>query len=165
VTISATTPGARIYYTTNGTTPTTSSTLYAGPITVGATQTVKAIAAATGFTNSAVASATYTMVVATPTFSPAGGTYSAPQAVTISDTTPGARIYYTTNGTTPTTSSTLYEGPVTLDATQTVMAIGATAGYLSSVVASTTFTINIPPRPTCFSYDNAGNMTAVRECP
>jgi hypothetical protein len=94
VAVTSATPGARIYYTTNGTTPTTSSTLYSSPITVSATTTVKALAAATGYTTSAVASATYTLVAATPTFSPAAGTYGANQTVTISSATPGAKIYY-----------------------------------------------------------------------
>jgi hypothetical protein len=61
VTISDATPGATIYYTEDGTTPTASSTPYTGPISVAATTTIQAIAVASGFTNSAVASATYTI--------------------------------------------------------------------------------------------------------
>ena len=53
-----------------------------------------------------------TTQAATPTFSPAAGTYSGAQSVTISDATSGATIYYTTNGTTPTTSSTKYTGTI-----------------------------------------------------
>jgi hypothetical protein len=111
VTISDATSGATIYYTTNGTTPTTSSTKYTGPVTVSSTETLEAIAVVTGDTNSTVASAAYTIAsslpsVSTPTFSPAAGTYSSAQSVTISDASSGATIYYTTNGTTPTTSST-----------------------------------------------------------
>ena len=118
VTISDTTSGAAIYYTTNGTTPTTSSTKYSAPVSVGSTETIQAIAVASGYTNSAVASAAYTINIpqtaATPTFSPAGGSYSSAQSVTISDTTTGAVIYYTTNGTTPTTSSTKYSAAISV---------------------------------------------------
>jgi hypothetical protein len=78
---------------------------------------------------------------ATPTFSPLPGTYSAGQPVSLSDTTVGAAIYYTLNGTTPNTNSTLYTGPITLNSTRTINAIGLASGYSSSTVASGTYTI------------------------
>ncbi|MFZ1086034.1 MAG: Ig-like domain repeat protein, partial [Terracidiphilus sp.] len=112
VTISDATAGATIYYTTNGSTPTTSSTVYGGAITVPATapvtETLQAIAVVSGYAPSSVASAVYTMTppAAAPTFSPAAGTYTTAQSVTIADATAGATIYYTTNGNTPTTTST-----------------------------------------------------------
>src|SRR5258705_8422940 len=61
--------------------------------------------------------------VATPTFSPAGGTYSQSQTVTISDATSGATIYYTTDGSTPTTSSTVYSAPISVTQTTTIRAM------------------------------------------
>jgi hypothetical protein len=108
VTISDTTAGATIYYTTDGSTPSTSSAVYSAPITVSSTETIDAIATASGYNTSAMASATYTIAIptaATPTFSPAAGAYSSAQSVTVSDTTPGAVIYYTTDGSTPTPTS------------------------------------------------------------
>jgi chitobiase/beta-hexosaminidase-like protein len=145
VTISDSTAGAAIYYTTNGATPTTSSTRYTSAITVSATTTIKAIATATGMSNSAVATATYTIgtetAVATPTFSPAAGTYSTAQQVTISDSTAGAAIYYTTNGTTPTASSTRYTGAITVSATTTIKAIATASGMTNSAVANAVYTI------------------------
>jgi hypothetical protein len=144
VTISDSSSGATIYYTTNGTTPTTSSTKYTGAISVSASETIQAIAVATGYSNSAVASATYTItpVLPTPTFAPAGGTYSAAQSVTISDSSSGVTIYYTTNGTTPTTSSTKYTGPISVAASETIQAIAVATGYTNSAVASATYTIS-----------------------
>jgi hypothetical protein len=148
VTISCTTAGAKIYYTTNGSTPTTSSTVYAGAITVSATETVKAIASASGDQQSNVGSAAYTIgaapapVVATPTFAPAAGTYSSAQSVTISCTTAGAKIYYTTNGATPTTSSTVYAGAIAVSATETVKAIATANGDQQSGVGSAAYTIS-----------------------
>jgi subtilase family serine protease len=88
------------------------------------------------------------LAVAAPVFSPAAGTYSTAQSVTLSDATTGATIYYTTNGTTPTTSSTRYTGaitvPVTTPATETIQAIAVTSSASSSI-ASATYTIAYPP--------------------
>ena len=76
---------------------------------------------------------------AAPTFSPTGGTYTSSQSVTISATS-GAAIYYTTNGDTPSTSSTLYTGPITISSTTTLKAI-AVNDNLSSEVATASYTI------------------------
>src|SRR6201999_3906118 len=70
VTISDTTAGATIRYTVDGSTPTASSTQYTGPITVSTSQTVNAIAIASGMTNSAVGSAVYNIGATTPTSCP-----------------------------------------------------------------------------------------------
>jgi N-acetylneuraminic acid mutarotase len=82
---------------------------------------------------------------ATPTLSPAGGTFASSQSVTISDSIPGATIYYTTNGTTPTTSSTQYTGAITVSSTETIQAIAIASGYSSSTVNSAAYTIGVPP--------------------
>ena len=150
VTISDTTSGASIYYTTNGTTPTTSSTLYSAPIAISATTTIEAIASdAPTYTNSNVATATYTInlpAAATPTFSPAPGTFTSAQSVLLADTTTGASIYYTTNGSTPTTASTLYSPstPIAVSSTTTINAIAVAPGFSNSAVATGTYTINGP---------------------
>ena len=143
VTITDPTPAATIYYTTDGSTPTTTSTKYTAPILVQVTETIKAIAVATGYTQSAVASATYIIkpTVATPVFSPVAGTYTSTQSVTINDATLGATIYYTTNGSTPTTASTKYTGPITARVTQTIKAIATATGDTQSAVASATYTL------------------------
>lgn len=146
VTLSDTTAGTTIYYTTNGTAPTTSSTVYTGPITISSSETIEAIAAASGFTTSAVATVAYTITppAAPPMFSPAAGTYTSPQTVTISDATSGATIYYTTNGTTPTTSSPTYTGPISVSSSETIEAIATASGYSTSTVATAAYTINLP---------------------
>jgi N-acetylneuraminic acid mutarotase len=145
VAISDATLGTVIYYTTDGATPTTSSTPYMGPITVSAPETVKAIAAASGYSLSAVAGATYVILppAAVPTFSVPSGRYLSVQTVTISDATPGAQIYYTMDGTTPTTTSTLYSGPITVDSTKTIQVLVVADGYYPST-ASASYTINLP---------------------
>jgi Galactose oxidase-like, Early set domain/Chitobiase/beta-hexosaminidase C-terminal domain/Glyoxal oxidase N-terminus len=144
VTISDSTAGAAIYYTANGTTPTTSSNLYTGPITVSSTVTIKAIAAAPGYSHSGVATALYTIAAIAPAFSPKAGTYTAAQSVSMTDATAGASIYYTTNGTKPTTSSTLYNGPIAVTTTQMVKAIAVATGYGNSSVTSAAYVIAVP---------------------
>ena len=148
VSLTDTTAGATIYYTTNGTTPTTGSSVFStsSPIAVSATTTVEAMAVASGYNNSAVASGTFTInlpAAATPTFSPAPGTYTSTQSVTLSDTTSGASIYYTTDGTTPTTSSKLFSpsSPISVSTTTTIEAIAVASGYSPSAVATGTYTI------------------------
>ena len=141
VTLSDTTSGATIYYTTDGSTPTTGSTPYTGAaISVTQSMTIRAMAAASGMTNSSVASATYTLRTATPTFSPPAGTYVLPQLVSISDASPGATIYYTTDGSTPTTSSARYSGPILVVTTTTIRAMAVVPGWSQSPVASATYT-------------------------
>jgi len=143
VAISTTTSGATIRYTTDGSTPTASTgTVYSGAVTVSTTTTIKAIAYATSMSDSAIASATYTIQVTTPTFSPLAGTYAATQSVTISTTTAGAAIRYTTDGSTPTsTTGTLYSGPITVGSNLTLSAIAYKTGLADSAVGSSAYTI------------------------
>jgi hypothetical protein len=167
VSISTTTPSATIYYTTNGATPTTSSPVYSGPITVSASETVEAIAVASGGSASSASSAAYTITppTATPAFSPAGGTYSSAQTVSISTTTPSATIYYTTNGATPTTSSPVYSGPITVTANETINTIAVAAGYKTSAMGSASYTVNLPQAatpalsPATGTYSSAQTVT------
>ena len=142
VTISTATSGASIRYTTDGSAPSeTAGTVYSAPITVSSTETVKAIAYESGMTDSAVASATYTISVATPTFSPGAGTYTSAQTVTISTATSGASIRYTTDGSTPSeTAGTVYSAPITVSSTETVKAIAYESGMTDSSVASVVYT-------------------------
>jgi len=143
VTISDATPGKEMYYTTNGSKPTTRSTPYTGAISVSSTETIKAIAVASGFLESPVATATYTIepLAATPAFSPAAGTYRTAQSVTISDTTPGTTIHYTLNGAQPTAKSPTYTSPIAISKTETLKAIALASGYAESDTASGTYTI------------------------
>jgi len=92
-----------------------------------------------------VSSATYTIAPAapTPTFSPAAGAVTSGQIVKIADTaTTGLVIYYTTNGSTPTASSSKYTSAgIKVTATETIKAIAVATGYSPSIVASATYTV------------------------
>ncbi len=150
ITLADSTAGATIYYTTNGTTPNSNSAVYSpsSPIAVNTTTTIEAFAAVSGYGNSSVTIGTYTIgtqttTAAEPTFGQNPGTYSGTQTITLSDTTPGATIYYTTNGSTPTNNSSVYNpsSPITVNSTMTIEAIAEASGYNNSPVLSGTFTI------------------------
>jgi N-acetylneuraminic acid mutarotase len=144
VTIGDTTPGATIYYTTDNTTPTVSSNVYSGPIAVSSSETIRAIAVASEYPQSALATATYTVnipVAAAPTFSLASGTYATAQTVAMSDATPGAKIYYTTDGTAPTANSAVYGTPITLSSSAIIQAFAVAGNYLNSAKATADYII------------------------
>jgi hypothetical protein len=140
VQISDSTTGATIYYTTDGSQPTAGSTVYTKPIKVAKTTTVNAVAQATGDTLSATATAVYTfggVTVAAPQFAPAPGTYTGSVVVTITDSTTGALIYYTTDGSRPAVgqgTTNQYTGTLTLTASATrLQAIGVVGSSTSTV--------------------------------
>ena len=133
ITISSTTPGTTIHYTTDGETEPTSSsgTLYSAPFNVSAPITIKAIASKTGFDDSGVTTKTFSQV-AIPTIQNNGS-----NAISITTTTPGATIYYTLNGTTPTTSATQYTEPLTENVSNvTIKAIAVKDGMINSAEQS-----------------------------
>jgi hypothetical protein len=160
ITISCPTSGAAIYYTntTTGVEPTTSSTLYTGPVTVLNGSILKAIAVGTD--TSWVTSQTYSYLQASaPVFSPGGKYISGPTPITISSSTANARFYYTTNGDDPTTSSTLYIKPVTVNGGTILKAIAVSDNTVASSVTSLTFTV-----PAAYSRPGtipAGGVVAV----
>ena len=78
---------------------------------------------------------------AAPTFSPAPGTYATSQNVSISDTTSGATLYYTLDGSTPTTSSKIYSTPISVTASMTINAMAVAPGLNNSPVASGDYSI------------------------
>ncbi|HEY0163154.1 MAG TPA: CotH kinase family protein [Edaphobacter sp.] len=76
-----------------------------------------------------------------PVFSVAPGSYESTQTVALSDATPGAVIYYTVDGTTPTTLSTIYSAPIAVHYSQTIQAIAVGSGYGPSPVSSAAYEI------------------------
>ena len=165
ITLTDATNGAVIYYTTDGSVPTTSSNRYLGPIAISATTTIRAMAAAPGLDNSSVTGGTYTLVdapAARPTVSPAAGIYASTQKVTLSDATSGAVIYYTTDLSTPTTSSTRYQAPILVSRSTTIRAMAVAPGYSNSAVVNGKFTIQAPAptfSPAAGPYTITQNVT------
>lgn len=125
-----------IYYTLNGNDPTTASTLYTGPFTVNNGQTIKAFAVRDNYYDSNISTVTFTAVkVATPTIT------MDQSGVSFSCATNGASFYYTTDGSTPTTSLTPWNGtPITnLSDGATITVIAAKTGMIASDPATETY--------------------------
>ncbi|SFW24446.1 Chitobiase/beta-hexosaminidase C-terminal domain-containing protein [Prevotellaceae bacterium HUN156] len=146
------TTGSTMYYTTDGTTPTTESTEYNstnGIAIPAATTTIKVIAVKAGMVSD-VASATYTYnSIAKPLFTPADGSqlyYG--ETVAITCATDGTTIYYTTDGTEPTASSNEYSAPIAITANTVTLKAFAKKGTEESSIATATFTLKAPAAPT-----------------
>lgn len=134
-----------LWYTLDGSAPISSapSLLYAGPFNVSTPLTLKASAFKTGWTASGVSSAAFVPTVATPVFTPAPGTYTTSQSVTITTATAGATVHYTTDGSPPTILSPVYSGPVNLTQTTTLKAAAFLAGWADSLTAEGGYTIQV----------------------
>ena len=142
ITITTTTIGADIYYTIDGSDPTTESIRYTGPFREGPEHAhvsgvdIKAIAVKPGMFWSNNGSGTVTLTCDPPLITRTGA-----NTFEISSTFPvvGANIYYTTDETEPTTSSTLYSGPFTHGVPCTIKAIVMANGYYDSPKAERSF--------------------------
>jgi hypothetical protein len=153
VTISASTGGVICYNTTgspatNGTTGCTTGTHYTAPVSVSATETLYAVAGGTGYSDSSVGSAAYTITTPTasaPTFSPVAGAVTNPTTVTASTSTSGcgSYIYFDTNST-PTTHQTTYS--VTTAVTLHAYVHGCPS-YADSSISSAAYTITAAATP------------------
>lgn len=117
-----------------------------------------------GYVPSSVLTNSYTTSgspsVATPVISPTTSSYYMPFTATITDSTPASSIFYTTDGSTPTTGSTPYTSPISVSATTTtVKAIASASGYTNSAVASATYTYSPPALLGCYQTNNIGGSS------
>lgn len=99
---------------------------------------------------------------ATPTFSPVAGSYSGPLVVTVSSSTPGGTIFYTTDGSTPThsSSSVANGGTITLNASATIKAFVSVSDFADSTASSASYIVTAPSHysvPDCRDYGNFPN--------
>ena len=157
ISFASSTSGVTFYYTTNGTTPTTSSAS-ASSFTTAGSATVKVLAVKTNYTNSAVASASYTIKVPTPSFGASTGTYTNDQSITLSNSLSGATILYKLGSGTFNT----YTGAFNTSGTGTYTAYATKSGYTDSGEVSATYTIKLTAPTlsvTSGTFDNDFNVT------
>lgn len=143
VTLSTETPDAVIRFTIDGSAPTSSSTEFIGPIRLDKTTTVKARAFKAGLIASGTATATFILrdKVADPVFDPPDATtFENTLVVTITSETAGAAIRFTTDGSTPDSTSEEFTGPFTLEETTTVKARAFKTALTTSEVVEVTYT-------------------------
>jgi hypothetical protein len=112
--------------------------------------------------NNRVRKVTFSGLAVAPEFSPAPGAYITAQTVTLSDATPGASIYYTTDGTTPTANSSAYSGSISVSATEALQAIAVAPGYTASGVATAVYTIGVAAPPTIIVTPSASSITSAQ---
>ena len=151
--ISCATEGAAIYYTINGTQPSSSSNVYNGPVTIEGNCTIKALAIKDGQSSEV---STYTVsdfVCAAPTINQTAGSND----ISITSDTRNASIYYTLDNTIPTKSSTLYIGEFTITKSCIVKAIAVRSAHADSPVA-TQSVIYYPPTPDGEDVVISGNV-------
>ena len=156
ITITSTTPANTIYYTTDGETEPSSSagTQYTAPFDVSGPITIKAIATKDGFDDSEVTTKSFSQV-ATPTIQA-----NADNTISITCATSGATIYYTTDGSTPTTSSTQYTSPLGWEcSSKPIKAIAVKNGSINSTVATGSVTLKCA-KPV-FSVTTIGNTRSL----
>ena len=148
ISLSDATASSAIFYTLDGTTPGTSvggsTQQYSSAITVASSETINAIATASGFSPSNVATAAFVITAlpaaATPVIAPATGSFTSAQTVSITDTTAGATIFYALNGP-ASTASTQYTGPFVVSSTTTVNAIATAPSFATSSTGTSIITI------------------------
>ena len=113
-----------------------------------------------------ITSASGLEVVEAPVISPDGGAIATNQEITITCATEGASIYYTIDGTEPSTSSTLYEGAFTLAEECTVKAIAVAEGMANSAVVEAAFTfLSEDLKVVTFDFTNPGSLNPAQETP
>jgi hypothetical protein len=148
VALAATDPGASIFFTTDGSPPTTASSPYTGPITITTTTTLSFVAvSADGQTVSPVHAPVYRIEPAmlTVTALPAGGIFTSAQEVVLAANDASAGIFYTVDGSDPTPlTGTPFSGPISLAHNGDVVLKFIAAGATSTAVQTERYSIRIP---------------------
>ncbi len=154
VNITCPTSGAIIYFTTNGTNPIpggSATHVFVGPFAIFQNTTLKALAVKNNIrsqiSTSVLTFSTNPVHANAPVITPGSGSFSGPQTISISCSTPNSTIYFTTTGNTPvvgTSFTRIYTGPFQLPLTGTIKALAVKSGMGNSPVSSSYISINSP---------------------
>ncbi|MGB8259626.1 MAG: FN3 associated domain-containing protein [Terracidiphilus sp.] len=175
ITMTAPVAGSTIYYTTNGSVPTTSSTKYgAAPFTLSKSAVITAFATVPGQANSQATIDTF-LDAPTPQILPASAPVAGATTITITDTTTGGKIYYTTDGSDPTAGGPTvktYSSGFSVTPTSAVPAV-VQAAYFTAVtdfagnpwsawspIATSTYTLASKPAVTTAAATSVTATTA-----
>ena len=170
-TVSSSTPGATIRYTTNGAEPTEADPIVSGgTVAVGESLTLKARAFKPGLAESNTNVAVYTLVVQAPSLSPGWGSYSTAQNVVVSCPIAGTTARYTTSGQDPTESDPTVAcgSALPVDQTQTLKVRGWKSGWSPSSVTAHTYTMVVGTpalAPAGGAYTSAQDVTVTTVTP
>lgn len=167
VAVGQTSPAVTVRYTVDGSTPGDGSPVVPTPLiiaTTGTQLTLRAFRA--GWTPSDTASATYTLKAAPPVLSPGSTTVIGSVAITASTATPSAQIRYTSDGSQPTATSTVFPASLTVTTPTTLMAQTYRTGFLPSAVVQATYNVltpgsSIPPTPVLRVTYRTNNSIAI----
>jgi hypothetical protein len=136
-----------IYYTLDGADPTTTSTKYTQPINISTTTTLKFMAIDTAGNHSTISTESYILDIIditppTVTANPKGGTYTSEQSISLS-ASELATIYYTLDGSDPTTNSSIYSEPITISSSKTLKFMAVDTAENQSTVFTETYTVDL----------------------
>lgn len=171
VMLSSNDSSASIYYTVDGSEPNDQGTKYDGPVSLSTDgeHVLKFVAVAADGSRSSVGTETYLIDTAAPDVAadPEGGSWPSAKDVTLSSTDPTAKIYYTLNGSTPSSASTPCSGPVTISKTSTLKAVAIDPAGNRSLPGSWTFTIGLAttsmtlgtPTPSTVTFGGTTTLT------
>ena len=144
VIISCATEGADIYYTADGTNPTTESAKYTAPIELTASAEIKAIAVKSGMNDSNAADESVTVEKAAAPVASVTGEVEVGTSVKLLCTTPGAEIYYTLGDSLEEDNYKKYTGEIVITGSMTIRAMAAKRGYAMSDGVTFTYTVAPP---------------------
>ena len=149
LTLSTATEGASIRFTVDGTSPTTASPQYLVPIQIDRTTEVKALTVSGTGADSNIETSRYELQATTPQFTPGPATRTSSVSVTMTTSTAGATIRYTTDGQLPSEASTIYYAALPVDTNTTLRARAFKDGWTpsTSVIGSYLFNLGTLPAP------------------